>query len=556
MDGDRFDRLARELAKGSTSRRGFLARAVAALTAGAGLSIVPAGAEARQCRSAGLQCLQDETCCSGVCLPPDRTGRRRCAKPAGATCASGTECASGSCVDGVCCDTSCTGQCESCVLAGQVGTCTPVTGAPPAGKPACAGSGACSGACDGVHGETCAYPGEAITCGSPTCSNSDARINVCDGAGSCQAKTTDCGLYACSGGACKTTCANDGDCLGAAYCDAGVCREDRPTGAACSQAGQCLSGFCVDGVCCATACNGQCQTCDASGQCQTVSGQPTGGRAACGGAGTVCAGSCPGNSANCVYPVGLDCAADVCDGAGNTFTTYACAAGGTCAGSVAQCGAYRCNAAAGGCLSACGNDDDCSAGYHCTVASGSGGACVANLADGSACGRAGECASGTCTAGICGFTLLPFGSGCTASNQCLSNNCSGGVCSCSFVERLCNGVCIPIDACCDDNDCGFDIVCQRPICNQQTRMCDAAPVNSHPRCVSDHCTTRYCDAGICVQEPVPSPCVATFCETTGTCDPATGWQCGELICDNPPGRCDYGIGTCYPGVGCIYPQRC
>ncbi|MFB6076296.1 MAG: hypothetical protein ABEK17_04080 [Candidatus Aenigmatarchaeota archaeon] len=40
------------------------------------------------------------------------------------TCTEDSECCSGNCADGVCCDTSCTGSCTDCNLDGSEGTCT------------------------------------------------------------------------------------------------------------------------------------------------------------------------------------------------------------------------------------------------------------------------------------------------------------------------------------------------------------------------------------------------------------------------------------------------
>ena len=83
---------------------------------------------------------------------------------------SGGGCKSGFCVDGVCCDKPCDGQCEACDVSGSVGVCSLVTGAPHAGRPACAGTGACSAECDGTRRATCVFP-EGRTCGPESCSN-------------------------------------------------------------------------------------------------------------------------------------------------------------------------------------------------------------------------------------------------------------------------------------------------------------------------------------------------------------------------------------------------
>lgn len=70
------------------------------------------------------------------------------------TCSSGEVCASGNCVDGVCCETTCDGTCLSCALEGTIGTCTAVADGEdpdlecPGGF--CSGSGRCAVADGGV----------------------------------------------------------------------------------------------------------------------------------------------------------------------------------------------------------------------------------------------------------------------------------------------------------------------------------------------------------------------------------------------------------------------
>jgi len=71
-------------------------------------------------------------------------------KALGIECASAMDCASGFCVDSVCCDTSvenCNGDCEACNLAGKMGVCSVF----PAGDAACP---ICQ-RCDGVTRKSC-----------------------------------------------------------------------------------------------------------------------------------------------------------------------------------------------------------------------------------------------------------------------------------------------------------------------------------------------------------------------------------------------------------------
>ncbi len=68
---------------------------------------------------------------------------------AGSGCFSGSECPSGFCADGVCCDRACDGACESCNLPTISGTCAPIpAGTDPDGE--CAGASTCnaSGVCE------------------------------------------------------------------------------------------------------------------------------------------------------------------------------------------------------------------------------------------------------------------------------------------------------------------------------------------------------------------------------------------------------------------------
>src|SRR4051794_12301094 len=64
--------------------------------------------------------------------PPDNTPppKMDAAAPVGSAngqkCTSRTQCESGNCIEGVCCDTTSTGTCRACDIAGSVGTCTEV----------------------------------------------------------------------------------------------------------------------------------------------------------------------------------------------------------------------------------------------------------------------------------------------------------------------------------------------------------------------------------------------------------------------------------------------
>src|SRR5262249_12834638 len=119
----------------------------------------------------------------------------------GGACAAATECESGFCVDGVCCDALCDGLCRACTAAkkesGMDGVCGPVA----------------------AHSDP---DGECTDDGAPSCAND----GYCDGAGACE-------KYA------RTSC----------------------TPEPCTSTADCASGNCADGICCNEACTGPCETC-------------------------------------------------------------------------------------------------------------------------------------------------------------------------------------------------------------------------------------------------------------------------------------------------------
>lgn len=145
-------------------------------------------------------------------------------KPNGQSCGGATECSSGFCVDGVCCDAACDGKCDSCAAVntgGVDGTCAPVS--------------------DGLDPDD--------DCGADTCSGTSGVCACGDLKKSGEETDVDCGGPGC-----------------------GKCVEGRD----CEVASDCGSGFCTDAVCCATACGGVCVACAesktgfADGQCATI----------------------------------------------------------------------------------------------------------------------------------------------------------------------------------------------------------------------------------------------------------------------------------------------
>jgi MYXO-CTERM domain-containing protein len=167
------------------------------------------------------------------------------ARPLGIACTTGSECQSGFCADGVCCDTACTGPCAFCKQPNLVGHCLAFTSGDPRGQ--CAGSSGCGGAC-GSDG-TCHFPGTEKPC--DVC-------KVCDGTGQCNqlppsGDDTRCSVLAC--GVFSTDCTiydeqQDHRCLSIGLCatpgDPGTCSHSHslPDGLACI-GGSCVGGQCV-----------------------------------------------------------------------------------------------------------------------------------------------------------------------------------------------------------------------------------------------------------------------------------------------------------------------
>ena len=141
----------------------------------------------------------------------------------GTACAAGSECASGLCVDGNCCNSACDTACHVCNAPGKAGTCSPVDGvADPRGK---CPTGGCNGSC---NAGACGFAASTAACGTGAscsgslffaashCSGTDATC-VTPTAVSCP------GGFACGGSVCKTSCTVDSDCASGLGCTASSC---------------------------------------------------------------------------------------------------------------------------------------------------------------------------------------------------------------------------------------------------------------------------------------------------------------------------------------------
>ena len=279
----------------------------------------------------------------------------------GAMCVEGGECASGFCIDGVCCESKCDGPCVSCALVGSPGVCRPVAPGVKDPRRVCADQGVAScgtsGSCDGTGG--CARYAAGTVCKPPSCMGIvETTPGRCDGTGKClEGGPLTCNPFACSAstGVCLGTCSRNEDCAPGMVCQLAErsCGK-KGLGQPCQTGTECGSTFCVDKVCCQNSCQGPCRSCalgSSPGTCDlTLPGAPDPrgackdmGKSSCGTDGT-----CNGNGACRRYPPATQCAAGTCNPVTNVRTLPSvCDANGACLpGAPAPCSPYRCNGSA------------------------------------------------------------------------------------------------------------------------------------------------------------------------------------------------------------------
>ncbi|MBI3184264.1 MAG: hypothetical protein HYZ28_19195 [Myxococcales bacterium] len=538
----------------------------------------------------------------GTCSAPNACdGLGTCKKLPGQPCASPSDCASGFCVDGYCCSTSCTGTCQACNLSGQLGNCGPVA----QGQ---TDMGTCMGpasACDGlgrcklVLGQACAAVADCL---SGNCVDGVCCANSC--ASVCQA----CNVVG-SFGACSPVPAGQTDpstCVAPDACDgAGACK--KPQGAACAAATECASSFCVDGFCCDSACQGTCQACDNPGGVG-ICGPVANGK---GDVGTCTSPSACDGAGGCKGLNGLACAAV-------TDCLSASCVDGVCCDSSCAGTCKACNLAGkqGVCsdVSSGQTDDTCAAPAACDAV----GTC--KLAQGSACSAAGDCASGFCADGVCcasactgtcqacnllgqcapvakGLSDAPscvgtsacdgagncqkvLGQGCAISSDCLSGFCADGVCcdaACGADCKACNvpgslGVCSDVSAGYVDGACTGLRACDgKGTCKSALgRACAAASECLSGNCVAGTCCNAGCQPGGCVEGvrcnaeacTLPSECASGNCADGVCCDTACSGTCAACDLAGRAGKCSSvpkgqtDVGTCEVPNACDGAGQC
>ena len=503
-------------------------------------------------------------------------------KVIGSPCNADIECASDYCVDGVCCNNACEGDCENCNIAGQDGICSfhgnMTDPEDDCGTcKLCNGGGGCqatlsgfdskddcqyfasstcqlNGYCDGSG--DCAQWDETTICVAQSCSGSTlSNTDFCNGAGTCLVTGTEsCCPYICGAGidACRSSCSSDGHCCAGNYCHGASCVAKKADGGACADSNECTSGFCVDGYCCNEACDGDCRSCavaDAEGTCTNHSANADpefecGLCRVCNGSGgcksaikgtdaksqctqsleSACGlnGTCDGAAACDYWNTETVCVDQVCNVSDLSAADY-CDGSGVCddSGDVSCC-PYACNAGGSACRIGCSEDFHCCTDSYCNS-----GNCTDKKAQGKSCSEHNQCLSGFCVDGYC-----------------CDGPCQLGCESCALADT--EGACTYQPESTDpENDCTPCAVCTgvNNLCVNVSEGAD--PVNDCAELAQtscgfdgtcdgvgscafwadgDECFPQYCDAGTVFYTDT--------CDGAGVCTDGGSDSCNGYTCDD------------------------
>jgi hypothetical protein len=443
-------------------------------------------------------------------------------------CLCDGDCTSGFCVENVCCNTACTGGCNTCSSPSSLGICVklPAGTAPrnpsdcPAQTPETCGL---DGTCDGA-GACRRYLG--TICAGGTCyGDTVVGAYTCDGIGQCKPGVTElCLPYSCdpATGTCLISCTENTQCSSGA-CDiaTGSCGQIG-VGAHCASNDDCISGFCADGVCCNVACQGACLACNLPGRLGTCwaidAGMPDPrgvcadqGAASCGHDGT-----CNGSGGCARYAPGTVCAGETCS-AGLYTPPSTCSANGQCAAPDSRaCAPYVCNGTA--CFNTCATNDQCKTPSICDGTSSCGLKSI-----GATCLAAAECGSGFCAQGIC-----------------CNSACSGACQSCALTNAL--GTCTSVPAgVADPQGTCHDI--------------GAASCGTNGRCDGKGSCQKYSQGTTCLGSSCPSGTTmfapASTCDGAGNCVTPDAISCFPYQCNG-----NVCVSSCAADADCAVPGTC
>jgi hypothetical protein len=219
------------------------------------------------CRSIPTSADPDDECTNGACFRLDTT-TGECRGYVGEPCGSVGDCLTAPCVDGYCCESTCSGLCRACdgaETAGGNGQCRYITASsdpdgecPDEGPASCGSDGS---GCDGA-GQCILYPASTV-CQSASCINATRQPpDYCNGSGSCiDSGSASCAPYRCDGTDCRTSCSGDLHCVSGYFCQGTTCTLKGDVGDPCGGDNWCANDRCVDGYCCDSDCTGVCESC-------------------------------------------------------------------------------------------------------------------------------------------------------------------------------------------------------------------------------------------------------------------------------------------------------
>ena len=305
-------------------------------------------------------------------------------------------------------------------------------------------------------------------------------------------------------------------------------------GSACASESACRSARCLDGVCCATPCQGKCLSCSraltgaADGACAPVRAGLKHGGDCMAAAAETCGedGSCDGAGGCRLYGPDTICASESCDGIYLTPARGCDGHGGCTKSDPVSCTPYVCKGSR--CGTSCAGVLDCLPGSLCVN-----GICSGERYQGGPCSFDKECGSLKCVDGVC-----------------CESSCAQPCFACSATRTgKPNGVCAPVKAgadsrgtcsrappgsCANSGKCngkggcelqGLEEVCGSASCAGNAAVpighCDGAGACAVDPALS--CGTDVCVGGIC-QPP---------CASDGDCGDGQTCSQGDRVCRRP-----------------------
>jgi hypothetical protein len=382
----------------------------------------------------------------------------------GASCEAASACDSGFCVDGVCCDSACTGTCADCNVPDSEGSCTM-----PASDASCTAA-------------ACPADTACISYGS-------AQGGNCSAIGACR-PVLDCAATPHPDADCSNANNEVGKCGSQGEC---IIFNKKRLGEACAAGDECGSTFCAPGalgalVCCDAACNGTCQQCNASGACMEFPPNDP----------TCPTASCPADTLCSDYPDSIS--EQRCSGPGICQGAEAC--GVTALRPAADCAASGKLRQGATCTANAQCDSNvCDDGVCCNrLCNGTCERCAANTG---ICGQVANC---QCTAGTqstCGAALQSVGACAGLSVTCgTDGRWPVAQCNARSAELCENGARVDDD--CDGqfnegcecengnfSNCRIRVPASRGICADRQLTC------TNGRYPTEQCAPRTTDREIC-----------------------------------------------------------